>query len=474
MASTKTNFAYNLLLTGCNYIFPLITYPYVSRVLGVDNIGLCNYVDGIVNYFTVLSMMGIANYGVREIARCKDDREHRDVVFSNLLAFNIVLAILALIILAICTFTIEGLSQYRLFLGVGSLQIVFNLLLTNWFFQGISEFRFITIRSVVVRGIYVVLVFMLVHEQDDVLIYYSLTIPTIAINAAINWIYGRKFRTFKWKSLNFKPFILPVIVFGIYQILTSMYTTFNAIFLGYIHGNTEVGYFVTATKLYTIVLSVFTALTTVMVPRVSTLLSQGNLDKVQSIASDIISLLLTFSIPIIVFCVYFAHEIVWLISGEGYEGAETPFRIVIFMLIVIGMEQIIIQQFLMASQSNKSVLAVSVTGAIVGLTFNIILTPQLASIGSSLSWGLSEIAVLIVGICLVKRVIGLKIPKDIILKKLSVAMIYIIVVGCIMFFDFVQWTRFIVASTVMILTFYIINRYIDKNTYLIKYLRWKK
>ena len=175
MSNLKKNLGFNFILTTCNYIFPIIVYPYVSRVLGVENIGICNFVDSIINYFVLFSMLGVSTYGIREIARCRDDLKKRDEVFSNLFVLNAIMTIISLLALIICTLFIPKIIPYSEFLGVGILKVVFNLFLVEWFFQGIQDFKYITIRSVIVRCLYVVLIFLFVREKGDAIIYYLLT-----------------------------------------------------------------------------------------------------------------------------------------------------------------------------------------------------------------------------------------------------------------------------------------------------------
>lgn len=409
MSNLKKNLGFNFLLTTCNYIFPLIVYPYVSRVLGVENIGICNFVDSIINYFVLFSMLGVSTYGIREIARCRDNREKRDEVFSSLFVLNALMTVVSVFALTLCTLFIPKLLPYKEFLGVGILKIVFNLFLIEWFFQGIQVFKYITIRSVIVRCVYVILVFLFVRNQDDTIVYFTLTCVTVVINAICNWKYSLNFTTHKFKNLHLGIYLKPVIIFGYYRLLTSMYTTFNTTFLGFSSGDIEVGYFTTATKLHGIIMGFFTAFTTVMVPHVSQIIQDGNKEKLQGILNSTISVLLLVSVPMILACELLAPWIINIIAGPGYEGAIIPFRIVICLLLVIGMEQIIIQQFLMSNNSNKSVFQVSTCGAIVAITLNFLITPQLGAIGSSIAWGCSEVAVLITGVYLMKKKMGLNI-----------------------------------------------------------------
>lgn len=472
--SIKKNFTYNLILTLCGYIFPLITYPYVSRVLGVQNIGVCDFVDSIINYFVLFSMLGIGSYGVREIAKCKNDKDKRNFVFSNLIAINAITSIIALILLVCAILWIPQLTSYRNFLWIGSAKLIFNMFLIEWFFQGLQDFKYITIRSVIVRAVYVLLVFLLVHSKDDTIIYFSLTVFTTILNSVINWNYSRRYQKLSFVSLKIKYFILPVLVFGYYRILTSMYTTFNVVFLGFTSGDTEVGYFATATKLYSIIMAMFTALTTVMVPKVSELLAEGNKSKLIEIANKIFSILTVLSFPTIIYCVFFAKDIIFLLAGDGYSGAISPFRIVIFLLLVIGMEQIVVQQFLMASSSNRSVFSVSTTGAVVGLTMNLILTPKLGAIGSSISWGLSEVSVLIVGLFLLKKYMEITLQIKILIENVLWSVLYIFPLLLMSFWDFNHWIKMLLSGFITVVLFILINFVFHKNPLLISCLPKRK
>ncbi len=470
MASVKKNFAYNIILTVSGYIFPLLTYPYISRVLGVDNLGTCNFVGSLIDYFILFSNLGIGSYGVREIARYSNNQNKKNEIFTNLFVINVVTTIISLIILCVLTNTVASLQKHKSLLLVGSLQLVFNLFLTNWFFQGISDFKYVTYRSLFVKILYVVLIFIFIRNQDDTLLYYFLTVTTIVLNAIINWMYGRKYRKLDFKLLHIRYYITPVITFGFYLIVTSMYTSFNTVFLGFVTNTKEVGYFTTATKLYTIIMGLFSAFTTVMVPRVAKLLKENDYNHLQVIASDTFSLIIIFAMPLIAFCELNASDIILILSGKGYEGAILPFRIVILLVIVIGFEQIVIQQFLMASSSNKSIMIVGLIGVLVGISLNILVTPSKGAIGSALSWGVSEFCVLILGNYLVKKV--LKIAFD--YRKISKSIIgsFIYFIPYVFPFFMNHWVTMFFSFIYICFSFLFLNLILIKNKYIV-YLKDK-
>ena len=314
-------------------------------------------------------------------------------------------------------------------------------------------------------------IFIFVHTKEDVVLYYGLTVGTVVINAVVNWNFSRRYRFLSFRNLNVKLFIVPVLVFGYYRILTSMYTSFNLVFLGFVSGDTEVGYFSTATKLYTILMGVFTAFTTVMVPKVSELLASGEKEKLQIMANKTFSLLSILSLPIILFSLFCADDIILILSGPGYEGAYIPFRIVIFLLLIIGMEQIVIQQFLMASTSNKSVFNVSTTGALVGIILNILLTPYLGAVGSAISWGLSELSVLLVGLHLLRKVLGITLQIQNLFSSICWSLLYVIPLTIIFYSHFEKWTNLVVSGLSVVLVFMLINMKWNKNEYVLQMFR---
>ncbi len=247
-----------------------------------------------------------------------------------------------------------------------------------------------------------------------------------------------------------------------------MYTTFNTVFLGFSCNDIEVGYFSTATKLYSIIMSVLSAFTTVMIPHVSELIRDGQVARLQKIADQTLMVISSISIPLIVFCQFCAPDIIRLIAGPGYEGAIAPFRIVIFLLLIIGAEQILIliQQFLMASTKNKPIIAVSSLGAVTGVLLNVLLTPSMGSIGSSCAWGISEVCVLVLGIILVKKNLNIIVPFKGILANMLWSLLYIPPLLLISHLHLGLWQNLLLSSLVVFVVFILINFLLHRSSQL--------
>ena len=461
---TLKNFLYNFLLTSCNFIFALITYPYVSRVLGVSNIGICNYVDSIITYFVLFSMLGVGSYGVREIAKCKDDKDKCSKVFSSLLTINLLLSIVAISILIICTYTIPSLFPYKQFLWIGAIKIFFTVFLVEWFFEGLSNFKYITIRSIFVRIVYAIAVFLFIKSENDVLLYYGLTIATVVVNSFINITYAQRYVRFSFLCVSFSGLFLPILSFGLHRILSSFYNTFSTFYLGSTTSATQVGFFSTACKLYGILIMVFSALTTVLVPRVSELIGKNDNNSLQQILEKTLDVILIFAIPVIIFCDIYAPQIIYIIAGPGYEGAITPFQIVISLLFISAMQQIVVQQFLLAAGNSTSVLVLSIVGALMAFLLNIILIPRYQAIGSAISLVGSTLTVLLVGIFYFEKFFEINIPY----KRICKYVLYSIPYGIICTIsntDGFSW-QILLCIMLCIVWFVILNFYLLKSSIL--------
>lgn len=426
----KKNFLYSSALTISNYIFPLLIFPYISRVLGVTNIGICDFVDSIINYYVLFSMMGMHVIGIREIAKNKTSPLNLNKTFSDLFILNIITTLLVLVIFFIALYTVPQLYQHKELMYIGAVKIIFNLFLIEWFYRGIENFRFITIRTIIVKTLYVISIFILVNKESDYNIYYALTAGMIVINAVINWIYKRNFVRLDLMHSSIRTYSKPYFINGLYMLLTSMYTSFNVAFLGFVSGEKQVGYYSTAIKLYTIFLAVFTAFSNVMMPRMSVLVSEGKLEELKGYMNKSFDVLLAFSLPLIFITVPLAPDIIYIIAGSGYEGAVIPMKIIMPLILIVGIAQILIIQILIPAGYDKIILFNSIVGAVVGIVMNILLVKYYGSIGSAVVVLAAELIVTVSAAFWIKKYLNLLIPYKKILFNILISIPYIAI--CIM------------------------------------------
>jgi len=417
--SIKKNILYSSVLTVSRYLLPLITYPYVSRVLGVTNIGICNFVDSIINYFLLVSMMGVVSVGVREIAASKSDAREMSKTFSSLVGLNGMLTLFSLLLLVAVTLCVPQLYAHKELMMVGALKLAANFCLLEWLYTGLENFRYITIRTLIVRAAYAVAVFVFIRDADDYPLYYLFLTLMIVVNAVVNTFYSRHFVSFSWRHLHLKQYLKPVMTLGVYAMLSSMYTTFNMAFLGFVASPDEVGFYGTAAKLFTIIIAFYTAFTTVMMPRMSALLSEQKTEEFRSMVRKATNVLIALAVPFIIICCVFSSGIVMLISGDGYEGAWLPTRIVMPLIFVIGYSQILVVQILMPMRGDRETLVNSAIGAGVGVLLNVLLVPHLHAVGSSITWVVSEVCVMSSAQYFVKKKTGIGFPFRSLLRNVA-------------------------------------------------------
>lgn len=466
----KKNFAYNIVLTMSSYIVSLIVFPYVARVFGVELLGRINFANNLINYFSLFSLMGVSAIGIREISACGDDREKRSKVFSSILAFILLLTFISMITYIIAIFTSSKLGEYKDLLVIGAFLLFFTSLLIEWLYQGTEQFKYISRRAILVRVIYAISIFVFVKDKEDFYVYYILTIASTVVNAIINIFHAKKYVDFKFKYVSLFKYAKEILSLGVYKILTAMYTTFNVVYLGIVTNDIQVGYYTTSTKLFYILLGVLTAFTSVMLPRMSALISTNKKNEFLSKINNSFNLVFIFTIPIIIWTTYFTPEIIFLLSGSGYEGAIMPMRIITPMLFVTGIAQICVIQILMPLKKDKIILYGSIVGASVGILANILLVKENGAIGSALTLLLSEICGDVVGVVYIIKNKVIKFPTSRMIKYIigSIPYIFICIIlkscglgmGGLLFFSLLFYATY----------FMLLNVYIMRNSMVLNIL----
>lgn len=460
----KQNILYSGFLTTSLYVFQFITYPYVARVLGVTNIGICNFVQSIVQYFCLFSMLGISTLGVREIAKCNRNKDELNKTFSRLFTLNMVGTIAVLLVYLISIETVPQLAPYRKLLYIGASQILFGAFAVEWLFRGLEDFKYITIRTMAVRIAYVASIFLFVRKSDDYYIYFAIYSGMIIANGIINWKYRQRFVTFTIQPLAaVKQYIKPMFLLGSQVLLTSVYTTFNVIYLGMACGDVQVGYYTTATKIEKIILSLYSSFTLVMMPRISSKLATNDMNSVNVMLQKSVAILLAFTIPCVAFSEVFAKEIVYLVAGGGYEDAVLPMRIVLPAMLIVGMEQILIVQILMPNKNDKEVFINSIIGASCSVLLNVFFVSHLQSSGSAIVWLASETLVMLSALYFVRT----KHPHIDLSGNIFVHIISFMPLCLLLFvlktFNWGVWTTFLAGSIVALLYSHVCLKYIAKN-----------
>lgn len=424
--SLRKNFIYSSILTVSTYLFPLLVYPYVSRVLGLSNIGIVNFIDNLINYFVAVSMMGITTVGVREIAASRSDKHQLSKTFIALLSLTGFTTIAAMLVLLLAMYIIPTLMPYQELLYVGQIKLLSNLFLIEWLFTGLEDFKYITIRTIIIRCLYVASVFLFVTKATDYKLFYILTCGMVLCNAIINVIYSRRFVSYPWKSALLRPYIKPFFIMGAYALLVHVYTSLNSVWLGFVTDTDEVGYFTTATRLHSIVMALLISFTNILFPHVSNLLAEGRTEEFWQKIKSAFDVLFTFAFPTAVFLLAAAPPLLHLFAGDGFEGAYLPMRIISPLVLIVGTEQILVIQILMAMHQDRIVLRNSLIGALIAIMLNILITSSMGAPGSAIVWVISELSIMVLSIVFIRKRYHFSLPYG---KCLRYMMAYLPLLG---------------------------------------------
>ena len=466
MSSVKKNLSWNMLLTVSGYLFPLITFPYITRVLGADHLGLANFAMSIVDYAILFSTLGLTSIGSRYIPQCNDDATKRNSVFNHLVTIHVFLSLAILIVYTVCVFSFSRLYEQKTLYFVGILKILTNVFLVEWLFKGMQDFKYITIRTLVIRIIYVFAIFLLVRNKDDYDIYFYVTIAHVVVNSIVNWRYSKKYVDFNLSIKGCKEYLFPVFSMGVNRILLSFYFTFNIIYLGIKCSDANVGYFVTATKIYGIILSILNAYNGVFVPYLNSLLGKGEMEKYKHYVNNSFSIVSLLSIPLIIGSYMLAPEIIRLMAGNNYDQSILPFRIIIIQVLFVGFAQILENQILLSLKKFKEVLVCTTLSSFLAIIILLIFVPKYAEVASAYSVAIPHFFELVLLYFYSKKFIDIRLPyKELIINTVICLPIVFtcIVLKC---FSINVFIILIVAGCVSVVYYFILQYYVIKNSFL--------
>lgn len=461
MPKLQRNLIYSLLLTLSTYLVPLVVFPYISRVLGPAGMGSIEFVDNVIDFAILFSMMGLTTLGVREIAKNRDSRERLDRTFSELFALNLISTVLVLCLLLVLLFLVPEFRGHSSLFFVGLTKIVFNLLWIEWFFKGIENFRYITIRSVLVRLAFIVSVFLFVRTKDDAVVYYALWVGITVANAFCNWSYRRRYVSLVFRHLCIARYVKPFVFLGLFALLSAVYTHLNVVYLSFVSTDAEVGYFTTATKLYRIMIALFSALTSVMIPHMSVLVKQHDVEEMRRLTGKVFQLLFSFAFPVLIFIEVFADDLILLFAGDQFADAALPMRMVILLLLVIGTEQILVLQLLIPMRKDRDILLSACVGVAACVAVNLLLTVRLGSTGAALSWMSAEVAVMLCAFGAVRRYVDIHFPFRLFLRQACCSLPYLLAAVAVWMLCPGLWRLLVAGVLFCIYAVWLFNRTFD-------------
>lgn len=421
--SLKVNFVMNMILTMSSFIFPLITFPYISRILLPVGTGKVSFATSFVSYFAMVSQLGIPTYGIRACAKVRDNKEELTRTAHELLFINLFMCILSYVALGVALKYIPKLQNDRELYIIISFTIILNAIGMEWLYKALEQYTYITIRSVLFKFIALIAMFMLIHNQKDYVVYGAISIFAASASNILNFINIRKYIELKWMgNYSLKNHFKPIITFFAIACAGTIYTSLDNVMLGFMTTDADVGYYSAAVKIKTILVSIVTSLGAVLLPRASYYVENGMLNDFNKITSKALNFVFLIASPLVVYFIVFAKESVFFLSGSSYAGAIIPMQIIMPTVLFIGITNLLGIQILVPLGKEKMLLYSAIVGAIVDFIINAVCIPKFASAGASIGTLIAEFSVLVVQyMCLRKEI--LEVLKAIHFSRICVAIV---------------------------------------------------
>ena len=397
--SVKYNFIMNFILTASQFLFPLITFPYISRVLQPAGNGKIAFVSSIANYFMLVASLGIPTYGIRACAQVRNDRRKLSQTVKEIFLINFAMTICVIVIYMVSVFCVPKFyAEKELFLVYG-INILLNMFGMNWVFQALEQYDYITFRSILFKIIAIVLMFLFVHQYDDYVVYGAITVFAAVGSNILNFIRLRKYIDFKTiQKYHIKKHVVPILVLFAQSLVISVYTNLDTVMLGFIKTDTDVGYYNVAVKIKVILLSLVTSLGNVLLPRMSYYIKQNMVEDFKKTMLKALNFTALLAIPLVFYFVMYSKESICFLAGEGYAGAVFAMQLITIAIIPSGITGVLGLQVLTSLEKEKYVLYSVIVGAVVDFLLNMCFIPSYGAAGAAGATMVAEFVVLFVQI----------------------------------------------------------------------------
>lgn len=379
MKKENKNFLYNVIYQLLIYVFPLITVPYISRVLGVSNIGIYSYTYSIVSCFMLIALLGINNYGNRAISRVRDDKNKMSHTFFSIYFLQMILAITIIFIYLI--YVLFFCTEYKTIFLLQTFHLVSTLFDINWFYFGLEKFKLTVTRNLIIKIVSTVLIFIFVKSSDDLWIYTTIMSTSILLSQL--YLIGLLPKYVIFKKIAFKEIFsnlkgclilfIPVLAYGVYRILDKT-------MLGYF-SVTELGYYENAEKIINLPIAVITALGTVMLPHMAYILKNKNNQYKEKIYDSMkLALLLATIMSMGLFLI--SGDAATIIFGKGYHDSGVIMKLLSITIIASAWANVIRTQYLIPMGKDNIYIFSTIGGAVINFIMNLMLIPKFGAYGA--------------------------------------------------------------------------------------------
>lgn len=404
--NVKVNFLYQSAYQILTILLPMLTSPYIARVLGADGIGEYSYTYSIVSYFVMIAKLGLHNYGNRCVASVRDNQEKLNQTFSDLYSLHAIISLITIAIYGVYVIVLG--REYKLLLIIQGFYLIGQLLDINWFFFGIEKFKITVTRNTVIKFLTVVCVFLFVKTRDDLLKYALILAAGSAISESLVWFFVKRYvRFIKPNIRSYKSHLTPMAILFIPSVAVSMYKVMDKIMLGVMSNTYEVGLYENSEKIINICLGFVTALGTVMLPRISNLVATGNVKKTLNIIQKSSQFILILSYAMCFGIIGVSKVFPVIFWGNEFKSCSVLLTGLAITLPFTSIANVVRTQVLIPQHRDKEFVISVCAGAVVNLIMNFLLIPKLNALGAVIATICAETMVCMIHLIAVRKNVGI-------------------------------------------------------------------
>lgn len=397
--SLKKNAVLNIIRTTCAIIYPIITFPYASRILLPDGIGKVNFANSVISYFVLIAGLGIGTYGTREAAKIREDKIALSNLVKELFTINILSTLVAYFLLGFSLYLIPSFQTYRTLLLVSSITILFTTIGFDWVYSALEEYGYITLRTIIFQCISIGLLFLLVKTKEDYVAYLGIGVISSVGANILNCIHLRKYITIKTGyTLQLKRHLKPIFILFATSLAASIFTVLDTSMLGFLTNTTEVGYYTAAIKIIRMVRDLFPAIFGVLFARISFYVANTETVKLKDLTERTIVFIFTFSLPAIIGLILLMEPIILIFCGSSFHKSIIIGQILSPLIIISACSGFLGGQLLISYRKDKIYLLSMITAAVSNIILNSILIPALGAVGAGLATLIAELSIVIIDI----------------------------------------------------------------------------
>lgn len=399
--SIKKNYIYNLTYQILTLLTPLITAPYLSRVLGADGVGTYSYIESISSYFVLFATLGLTTFGQRETSYVQDDRKKRSIIFWETNIIELIASIICIVIYVLFSMH-QSKPELYLVLVFNLIAVIFNI---SWFFQGMEEFGKIVARNIFFKIVNIVFIFAFIKSKDDLIWYLFGTSFFLFLNNASYWLMVPKYIDKpEFKELHPARHLTTVMSLFVPTIAIQIYTVLDKTMIGVITQDAfENGYYEQAIKISRMVLTIVTSLGTVMIPRIGFLYEKKEIDKVKDYMYRGYKFVWFLGVPLCLGLLMVASNFVPWFFGDGYDKVSTLIGVLSFLILAIGINNVTGIQYLIPTKRQNIFTITVLIGACVNFVLNYFLIRVFQSYGAAIASVVAETTIAVVQIIVVRK-----------------------------------------------------------------------